>query len=90
MAKCAKCEKDLPDEHVVCVDCHDQSCLTCNGVVFDPVLAYCQCFLKNYNVAEVTKAIEVHFEEDDIVNARKVLLDNCLQYIASDSLKHDT
>lgn len=82
MEKCHKCEAELNDQvDRLCNACAAQPCVTCNGVIFDAVLAYCQMFLRNYAVNEVAKSVGSNFSEDDIVNARRVLQLKCADYI---------
>lgn len=69
METCKNCDLELPDENAVCT-CQ---CKRCGDIVFDPVLAYCQSFLKNYSVAEVAKAVESFFSSDDVIKARELI-----------------
>lgn len=68
MAECAKCGNDLPGENVCMCNCTN-----CKDTVFNPVLAYCQCSLKNFSVIEVAKAIEQFFCNEDVAEARDLL-----------------
>ena len=65
MANCLKCGSDL--QQCQC------SCKNCENIVFNPVLAYCQFSLENYNVIEVSKAIEQYFCNEDVAAARDML-----------------
>jgi hypothetical protein len=71
MALCSKCGVDYQES--LCAKCVTE----CNGIVFNEVLAYCQAFLRNFNVKEVADAVERLFPEDDVVTARKLLVDTC-------------
>ena len=76
MSLCSKCGEDYQES--LCAKCVTEN----KGVVFNEVLAYCQCFLRNYSVKEVTDAVEKLFPEDDVVSARKLLLDTCSSIIS--------
>lgn len=83
MDRCLKCQGEFPGNVKYCSDCAVNSCKTCSGFIFNAVLAYCQCFLKNYGVSEVSKAVAMLFSEEDIVQARRVIQDNCKDLIPS-------
>ena len=69
MASCENCGEDLDDNGGVC-PC---TCRNCKDFVYDHVLAYCQSYLDNCSVADVSKALEVYFNSDDVAAAREVL-----------------
>ena len=66
---CENCERELPARglHCLCFSCEAR----CNSL-----LAYCQCYLQNYGVQEVSTAIQVHFSSQEVVTARSLLRDN--------------
>ena len=76
MSLCSKCGEEYQQESP-CEKCMTEN----NGILFNEVLAYCQCFLRNFNVKEVADAVERLFQEEDVVQARKFLLENCSSII---------
>ena len=72
MEKCTKCGLDKADNASACA-CQ---CTKCKDYVFEPVLAYCQDFLKNYSVIKVAKAVESFFSNEDVTKARDFLRRN--------------
>ena len=85
MNSCSKCGEDYPE--TLCAKCVTQS--DSNGVVFEAVLTYCQCYLRNYNVTEVASAVERLFIEDEVVKARKLLIDTCSAIIPPTNATHE-
>ena len=78
MERCQKCGLDLQTGIETCT-C---ACKNCKNTVIDPVLVYCQSYLKNYTVAEVTKAVEMFFSIDDTNKARDILRKDFMEFLS--------